>query len=166
MIMPVNRLFLPVRPSACGELSVGDGHRLYWETVGRDDGVPALYLHGGPGSGSSPSARQYFDPNTYRAVLFDQRGCGRSRPLADDASADLTTNTTTHLVVDIERLREHLGVERWVVVGVSWGVTLGLVYAQAHPDRVAAMALGAITSGARREVAWISRDISRVSPPE
>lgn len=162
----VDTFFPPVEPSASGELSVGDGHRIYWETVGRDDGLPAVYLHGGPGGGCTPAARRLFDPNVYRAVLFDQRGCGRSRPLADDAGADLTTNTTTHLVADIERLREHLGIERWVVVGGSWGVTLGLVYAQAHPDRVHAMVLFAVTSGTRRETDWITRDMGRVFPRE
>jgi proline iminopeptidase len=99
-------------------------------------------------------------------VLFDQRGCGRSRPLAGDRDADLSTNTTAHLVRDIERLREHLGIDRWVVVGGSWGVTLGLVYAQRHPERVIAMVLGAITTGRRRETDWITRDMGRVFPRE
>src|SRR4051794_37577414 len=162
MMTPVNELFPPVEPSASGHLPVGGGHRLYWETVGRDDGLPALYLHGGPGSGCTPAARRYFDPDTYRAVLFDQRGCGRSRPLADHAGVDLTTNTTTHLVADIERLREHLRIDRWIVVGISWGVTLGLVYAQAHPDRVRAMVLAAVTAGTRDETEWITRAMGRV----
>lgn len=156
----------PVEPFASGDLSVGDGHILYWEAVGREDGVPAIYLHGGPGSGSAPWARQYFDPDTFRAVLFDQRGCGRSRPLADDARADLTANTTAHLVSDIERLRDHLGIDRWVVVGISWGVTLGLVYAQTRPHRVSAMVLAAVTAGERREVDWVTRDMGRVFPQE
>jgi proline iminopeptidase len=159
-------MFPPVEPYASGHLSVGDGHVLYWEAVGREAGSPAVYLHGGPGSGSAPWARQYFDPSTYRAVLFDQRGCGRSRPLADDARSDLSTNTTADLVRDIERLREHLGIDRWVVVGLSWGVTLGLVYAQTHPQRVSAMVLGAVTSGERREIDWITRDMGRVFPVE
>jgi proline iminopeptidase len=108
-----------VEPDESGLLDVGDGHRVYWESVGNPAGVPVVYLHGGPGSGSTPSARRHFDPQAYRAVLFDQRGCGRSRPLASDPDADLSTNTTTHLVADIERLREHLRIDRWVVVGVS-----------------------------------------------
>jgi len=118
-------------------LSTSDGHDVYWEAVGNPEGTPAVYLHGGPGSGCTHGARGNFDPNAYRAVLFDQRGCGRSRPLAD-VPVDLTKNTTAHLIEDIERLRAHLGIERWVVVGVSWGVTLGLAYAQRHPERVVA----------------------------
>ena len=157
---------LPAEPYASGGLDVGDGHTVYWETVGTPAGTPAVYLHGGPGSGSRPHARAYFDPARYRAVLFDQRGCGRSRPLASDPGADLSANTTGHLVADIERLRDHLGVDRWVVVGVSWGVTLALVYAQAHPRRVSAMVLGAITSGARHEIEWITRDMGRLFPAE
>lgn len=155
-----------VEPHAAGMLDVTDGHRLYWETVGDPAGTPAVYLHGGPGGGSRPYARQFFDPQGYRAVLFDQRGCGRSTPLASGPDADLSTNTTAHLVADIERLREHLGIERWVVVGVSWGVTLALVYAQAYPQRVRALALGAVTAGTRREIDWITRDMGRVFPRE
>ena len=155
-----------VEPSASGMLDVADGHRLYWEMCGAPDGTPAVYLHGGPGSGCSHQARRNFDPRSYRAVLFDQRGCGRSRPRAGDADADLSTNTTAHLVEDIERLREHLGINRWVVVGGSWGVTLALVYAQRHPERVIAMALCAVTAGTRRETDWITRDMGRVFPRE
>ncbi|MGH3764173.1 MAG: prolyl aminopeptidase [Pseudonocardiaceae bacterium] len=153
-------------PYESGLLEVGDGHTLYWETVGNPAGTPAVYLHGGPGGGSTPGARRNFEPGTYRAVLFDQRGCGRSHPLASDLDGDLSTNTTTHLVGDIERLREHLNIDRWVVVGVSWGVTLALVYAQAHPDRVMAMVLGAVTAGTQREIDWITRDMGRVFPRE
>ncbi|MFN2494360.1 MAG: alpha/beta fold hydrolase, partial [Pseudonocardiaceae bacterium] len=155
-----------VEPYESGLLEVGDGHTLYWETVGNPAGTPVVYLHGGPGGGSTPGARRYFEPGSYRAVLFDQRGCGRSRPLAGDPDVDLSTNTTTHLVADIERLREHLGIDRWVLVGISWGVTLALVYAQAHPDRVRAMVLGAVTAGTRRETDWITRDMGRVFPRE
>lgn len=134
-------------PYDCGELGVGDGHVLYWETAGNPDGLPGVWLHGGPGSGSRPGDRRHFDPATYRVVLFDQRGCERSRPLASDAGADLTTNTTDHLIRDLERLREHLGISSWVVAGISWGVTLGLAYAQRHPDRVLALVLAAVTTG-------------------
>ena len=155
-----------VEPHASGMLDVTDGHSLYWEMCGAPDGTPAVYLHGGPGSGCSHGARRNFDPGSYRAVLFDQRGCGRSRPLAGDADADLSTNTTAHLIEDIERLREHLGINRWVVVGGSWGVTLALVYAQRHPERVIAMALCAVTAGTRRETDWITRDMGRVFPRE
>lgn len=155
-----------IEPYASGLLDVGDGHHVYWETCGNPDGAPAVWLHGGPGSGSSPSARRLFDPAAYRAVLFDQRGCGRSRPLADSAAADLSANTTWHLIRDLELLREHLGVDRWVVAGGSWGVTLALAYAQAHPERVGALVLGAVTSGTRAEVAWITRAMRRVFPRE
>ncbi len=155
-----------IEPSAWGMLDVGDGHEVYWETVGDPAGVPAVYLHGGPGGGCRPGHRRSFDPSAYRAVLFDQRGCGRSRPLADTAAADLSTNTTEHLLADIERLREHLGVDRWVVAGGSWGVTLALAYAQRHPARVAAMVLAAVTSGTRRETEWITRDMRRIFPRE
>ena len=151
---------------ASGMLDVGDGHSLYWETVGNPDGVPAVWLHGGPGSGTGVASRRVFDPAAYRAVLFDQRGCGRSRPLADTAAADLSTNTTPHLLRDLETLREHLGVDRWVVAGASWGVTLALAYAQAHPDRVRALVLAAVTSGTRAETDWITRDMRRVFPRE
>lgn len=154
----------PSEPYDTGHLDVGDGNSLYWETSGNPDGVPALHLHGGPGGGSGPVARRYFDPQAYRFVQFDQRGCGKSRPLADEPSVDLSTNTTGHLVADIEALREFLGIDRWVVFGLSWGVTLGLVYAQAHPDRVRGMVLGAVTSGTRRESEWITRDMGRIFP--
>jgi proline iminopeptidase len=158
--------YAPIEPYASGMLDVGDGQDVYWETVGNPDGLPVLYLHGGPGSGASPWSRQLFDPSAYRAVLFDQRGCGRSRPLADHSGVDLSVNTTAHLLLDIERLRTHLGVDRWVVSGVSWGVTLALAYAQAQPERVAAMVLAAVTSGTRRETDWITRDMRRVFPRE
>ncbi|MGH8938388.1 MAG: alpha/beta fold hydrolase, partial [Actinomycetes bacterium] len=155
-----------VEPYESGMLAVTDGHRLYWEMCGAPDGTAAIYLHGGPGSGCSHGARRSFDPRSYRAVLFDQRGCGRSQPVAGDGDADLSTNTTPHLIEDIERLREHLGIDRWVVVGGSWGVTLGLAHAQRHPDRVIAMVLAAITTGSRRETDWITRDMGRVFPRE
>ena len=159
-------LFPLAEPCESGSLDVGDGQTLYWETVGSASGQPVVYLHGGPGSGSTPRARRYFDPDAYRAVLFDQRGRGRSRPLVSESGVDLSTNTTAHLVTDIERLRIHLGIDRWIVVGVSWGVTLAFVYAQTHPDRVSAMVLGAVTSGSRREIDWITRDMGRVFPRE
>jgi len=156
----------PAEPYATGFLEVTDRNVLYWESAGNPDGLPAVYLHGGPGGGSWPGSRRYFDPAAYHAVLFDQRGCGRSVPLADSPDVDLDTNTTGHLVSDIEALREHLGVDRWVVLGVSWGVTLGLVYAQAHPGRVIAMVPAAVTSGRRRETDWITRDVGRIFPRE
>lgn len=151
-------------PDEAGHLPVGDGQTLYWETVGHPAGVPVVYLHGGPGSGSSVRARRYFDPERFRAVLFDQRGCGRSTPLADEPRVDLSVNTTDHLVTDIERLREHLRIDQWIVLGVSWGVTLGLVYAQRHPGRALGMVLGAVTAGTRREIDWITRQVGRLFP--
>lgn len=155
-----------IEPYESGNLEVGDGHSVYWETVGNPAGIPAVFLHGGPGSGCTSGARRNFDPEAYRAVLFDQRGCGRSRPLASEPDADLGTNTTDHLVADLERLRDHLGIGRWVVAGGSWGVTLGLVYAERHPERVISMVLGAVTAGTRRETKWITHDMGRVFPRE
>lgn len=145
-------------------LDVGDGHEIYWEACGSPTGTPAVYLHGGPGTGASPGQRRFFDPEAYRAILFDQRGSGRSRPLAHEPDADLSANTTGHLIADIEALRELHGIERWVVLGISWGTTLGLAYAQAHPERVSALVLGLITATTRREVRWMTSDLRRVYP--
>lgn len=158
--------FPPIEPYDSGMLDVGDGHRVYWECSGNPDGKPALYLHGGPGSGASPGQRRFFDPAAYRIVVFDQRGSGRSRPLASDPDTDLSTNTTQHLIADIEALRRLLGVERWTILGLSWGTTLGLAYAQAHPQRVDALVLGLVTTTSRREVEWITRDVGRIFPQE
>lgn len=158
--------FPPIEPYATGLLDVGDGHEVYWETCGNSEGKPALFLHGGPGSGCSVGQRRFFDPSLYRAVLFDQRGSGRSRPLASDDNADLSANTTTHLVADIEMLRVMLGVDRWTILGLSWGTTLGLAYAQAHPHRVNALVLGFVTTTSRREVQWITEDVGRIFPRE
>lgn len=130
-------------------LSVGDGHWLYVEEVGRPDGIPAIFLHGGPGSGCQHAHRSLFDPERFHAILFDQRGAGRSHPyLSRDA------NTTQHLVADIERIREHFRIDKWLVVGGSWGSTLALAYAEVHPERVAAVVLRAIFLGTRDEVEW------------
>ncbi len=116
--------FPPIEPYASGHLDVGDGHEIYWECCGNPNGKPALFLHGGPGSGCSPGQRRFFDPNAYRAVLFDQRGSGRSRPLASAPNTDLSLNTTAHLIADIEALRQFHGVDRWTILGLSWGTTL------------------------------------------
>ena len=153
--------FPPIEPFDSGMLDVGGGQRVHWEQCGNPEGVPALYLHGGPGSGCSPGQRRWFDPDRYRAVLFDQRGCGRSRP-----GIDLSTNTTDNLIGDIERLREALGVDRWVVLGLSWGTTLGLAYAQAHPKKVAGLVLGLVTTTSQREVEWITEGVGRLFPAE
>ncbi|OOF20912.1 prolyl aminopeptidase [Salinivibrio sp. IB574] len=162
----MTKRYPPIEPFNSGMLEVSDGHSIYWEEVGHPEGTPAIYLHGGPGSGCGPGARRNFDPEAYRAILFDQRGCGRSLPLMSEPDADLSTNTTDHLIADIEALREHLNIDNWVVVGGSWGVTLGLVYAQRYPERVRAMVLGAVTTGTRREIDWITRDMGRVFPRE
>jgi proline iminopeptidase len=158
--------FPPIDPYDSGLLDTGDGHQVYWECCGNPTGQPALYLHGGPGSGCTPGSRRLFDPDAYRAVLFDQRGCGRSRPLASEPDADLGTNTTAHLIADIEALRRYHGVDRWTILGLSWGSTLGLAYAQAHPQRVKALVLGPVTTTSRREVEWITRDVGRIFPRE
>jgi proline iminopeptidase len=158
--------FPEIEPYETGMLDVGDGHRAYWECSGNPAGKPALYLHGGPGSGSTPGQRRFFDPEAYRIVLFDQRGCGRSRPLAEETLTALEANTTAHLIADIERLREHLRVERWTVLGLSWGTTLGLAYAQAHPERVAGLVLALVTTTSRREVQWITEEVGRIFPAE
>ena len=158
--------FPPIEPYQHGLLDVGDDHRIYWECCGNPAGQPALFLHGGPGSGCSVGQRRFFDPDVYMAVLLDQRGSGRSRPLASDPGADLATNTTHHLIADIERLRDLLGVDSWIVLGLSWGTTLGLAYAQAHPRRVKALVLGFVTTTSRDEVQWITSDVGRIFPRE
>jgi len=158
--------FPAVEPYDSGMLDAGDGHRVYWETCGNPNGRPAIYLHGGPGSGSTPGARRYFDPDAYRVVLFDQRGSGRSRPLASEPDADLSANTTAHLIADIEQLRQLHGIDSWTVLGISWGTTLGLAYAQAHPQRVTALVLACVGTDSRREVEWMTRDVGRIFPRE
>jgi proline iminopeptidase len=147
-------------PFRTEHLDVGDGHALYVEQSGRPDGAPALFLHGGPGGGCSPRVRSFFDPEHYRIVLFDQRGAGQSRPnVGDDFDAAMHRNRTPELIADIERIREHLGVERWaVVLGGSWGSTLALAYAQAHPDRVDAMVLRGIFTFERDEIDGLFRN--------
>jgi proline iminopeptidase len=156
----------PVDILESGMLDVGDGHAIYWETSGTPDGKPALALHGGPGSASSPGRRRWFDPDRYRLVQLDQRGCGRSTPHAGDLATDLATNTTHHLLADIERLREHLGIERWLVWGGSWGVTLALAYAERHPERVTELILLSITLTRRADVHWLAHETGRFFPEE
>jgi proline iminopeptidase len=125
-----------------------------------------VFLHGGPGQGTVPGMRRGFDPERYRIVLFDQRGCGRSTPHASDPDADMSVNTTPHLIADMERLREHLGITRWLLHGGSWGSTLGLAYAQAHPDRVSEIVLVAITTSRRSETDWLYRGAARFFPAD
>jgi proline iminopeptidase len=153
-----------IEPTQTGVLETDDGHRIYWEACGNPNGKPAIFLHGGPGSGCTAGQRRFFDPQAYRIVMFDQRGAGRSRPLASDSDADLRTNTTQHLIADIESLRTHHRVDRWTVLGVSWGTTLGLAYAQAHPEHVRALVLALVTTTSRREVQWITHDVGRIFP--
>ncbi|WP_255584360.1 prolyl aminopeptidase [Dietzia sp. ANT_WB102] len=145
-----------IEPHDSGMLEVGDGQELYWECSGNPDGAPVIFLHGGPGGGTSPAHRQMFDPAAYRIILVDQRGCGRSTPHVADG-ADLAVNTTWHLVADLERVREHLGVERWLVFGGSWGSTLALAYAQEHPDRVRGLVLRGIFLCRQSEIDWFYR---------
>jgi proline iminopeptidase len=144
------RTFYPeIEPYASGWLDVGDGHQIYWERIGTPGAKPAVYLHGGPGGGMSPSQRRVFDPARYDALLFDQRGCGKSKPFAS-----IENNTTWDLVADIERLREMVGVEQWLVFGGSWGSTLALAYAQTHPRRVTELVLRGIFTLRRWELQW------------
>jgi proline iminopeptidase len=145
-------------------LDTGDGNLVYWECCGNPAGVPALIVHGGPGSGCSISARTSYDPARYRTILFDQRNCGRSKPHASDPAADLSRNTTAHLIADMEQLREHLGVDRWLLRGGSWGVTLSLAYAEQHPGRVSGMLLISVTSTRRSELDWLYRGAGRIFP--
>jgi len=142
-------LYPPVEPFDQRMLAVGEGHRLYVEQCGNPSGIPVVVFHGGPGGGCSPAMRRYFDPSVYRIILFDQRGCGRSRP-----HASVEDNTTWHLVRDIELIRETLGIDRWVVFGGSWGATLGLIYAEAHPDRVAYLVLRGVFLMTEPELDW------------
>jgi len=142
-------LYPPVDAFDQRMLDVGDGHTVYVEQCGRPDGMPVVVLHGGPGGGCSPMMRRYFDPAIYRVILFDQRGCGRSRPHADVAG-----NTTWHLVADIEAIRRTLGIATWTVFGGSWGATLALIYAQEHPDAVQALILRGVFLSTRAELDW------------
>lgn len=143
-------LYPAIEPYETGRLAVGDGHDIYWERSGAPGARTVLFLHGGPGSGADPIHRRYFDPTAWDIILFDQRGCGRSRPLFA-----LEANTTAHLLGDIEAVRSHLGVERWALFGPSWGSTLALAYAIGHPHRVSAMCLEGVFLGGAQDIAWI-----------
>ena len=145
----MDALYPEIEPRTTGRLPVGDGHELYFEECGNPDGIPVVFLHGGPGSGCESWQRRFYDPEQYRIVLFDQRGSGRSTP-----HAGLEANTTGHLVADIERLRAHLGIARWVVFGGSWGSTLGLAYAEAHPDRVLGLILRGVFLCRQADIHW------------
>lgn len=150
-------MYPEIEPYETGTLAVGGVDVLYWEACGNPAGAPALIVHGGPGSGCSPAFRRFFDPARYRAILFDQRNCGRSRPHASARTTGLSSNTTQALVGDMERLRERLDIDRWLIVGGSWGSTLSLAYAETHRDRVAAMVLFGVTTGRHSELDWTFR---------
>ncbi|MET9700838.1 prolyl aminopeptidase [Streptomyces sp. NPDC006529] len=156
--------FPPIEPYAHGLLDVGGGNRIYWETSGNPDGKAALCVHGGPGSGGRRSGRTMFDPEVYRIVVFDQRGCGESRPHACDPNVSLEDNTTHHLVADMERLREHLGIDRWLLYGGSWGSTLILAYAERHPERVSEIVIVGVTTTRPEETDWLYRGVRRLLP--
>lgn len=154
----------PIEPYDHGMLDVGDGNLVYWEVSGNPEGKPALVVHGGPGAGSTPGPRRAFDPARYRIVQFDQRGCGRSVPHASDPATDMTCNTTTHLLSDMEQLREQLRVSRWLLFGGSWGSTLTLAYAEHHPNRVSEIVLASVTTTRRSEIDWLYRGVARFFP--
>ncbi|MEE9388228.1 MAG: prolyl aminopeptidase [Paracoccaceae bacterium] len=142
-------LYPALNPYQSQMLDVGDGHRIYVEQCGNPDGLPVVVFHGGPGGGCSPAMRRYFDPNVYRIVLFDQRGCGKSRPYAS-----VHANTTWHLVADIERIRTNLQIDQWVVFGGSWGATLALIYAETHPEHVSNLVLRGVFLMTQAELDW------------
>jgi len=152
-------LYPEIEPYEKGMLAVDDRHTLYWEQSGNPDGRPVLFIHGGPGAGAAPAHRRFFDPRFYRIVVFDQRGCGRSQPYAE-----LTDNTTDHLIADIERLRRHLGIEAWMVFGGSWGATLALAYGVRHPERCTGFVLRGVFLGTRGEVQWFLAGMGTVFP--
>lgn len=165
-------LFPPIEPNRSGLLRLDGLHSMYWEESGNPRGLPVLFLHGGPGAGCTPAYRRFFDPYAYRIVLFDQRGSGRSTPLAETRE-----NTTQHLIADIERLREYLGIQRWLLFGGSWGSTLALAYGEAHPERALGFVLRGVFLGTRREVDWFlycmgtvfpeaAREFQALIPPE
>lgn len=149
----------PIEPHDSGMLPLDEVHTMYWEVSGRPDGVPVLFLHGGPGGGSSPEHRRFFDPDIFRAVLYDQRGAGASTPVGETRG-----NTTQQLIADIERLREYLGIERWLLFGGSWGSTLALAYGQAHPARCLGFVLRGIFLGRSCEIDWFLHGIRNVFP--
>lgn len=157
--MARKRLFSEISPQKTGMLPLDHGHRMYWETTGKANGIPVLFLHGGPGSSVVPAHRRFFRPSRYRIVLFDQRGGGKSTP-----KASLLANTTQHLIRDIEKLRRHLGIERWLLFGGSWGSTLALAYGQAHPERVLGFILRGIFLGRAQEIDWFLHGMQTFRP--
>ena len=152
-------LYPEIEPYASGMLPLDATHTMYWETSGNPDGIPVVFLHGGPGSGATPKHRRFFDPGAYRIVVYDQRGAGRSTPLGE-----LRDNTTLHLIDDLERLRRHLGVERWLVFGGSWGSTLALAYTEAHPERCLGLVLRGIFLCRKSEIDWFLYGLRHIFP--
>lgn len=152
-------MFPEIEPYAAGMLPLDARHVMYWECCGNRDGIPVVFLHGGPGAGSSPKHRRFFDPAAYRIVVYDQRGAGRSTPLGE-----LVANTTPALIADMERLRTHLGIERWLVFGGSWGSTLALAYAETHPQRCLGLALRGIFLCRRSEIDWFLYGLRAIFP--
>lgn len=152
-------LFSPIEPYDGGRLALDDTHSMYWEVSGNPTGRPVVFLHGGPGAGAGPDHRRFFDPRHYRIVVFDQRGAGRSTPLGATEN-----NSTQHLIADMERLRDHLGIMRWHVFGGSWGSTLALAYAQAHPERVSALVVRGIFLGSTAEIDWFLYGMAKIFP--
>ena len=155
----ISALYPPLIPYASGMLETTGIHRIYWETSGNPEGIPVLFVHGGPGSGTSPNQRRFFDPARYRIVLFDQRGSGRSTP-----HGELADNTTPHLIADMEALRRELGIERWLVFGGSWGSTLALAYAEVHPERCRGLVLRGIFLCRKSEIDWFLYGIRALFP--
>ncbi len=158
-MQPAHELFPPIEPYASGMLRVSDLHTLYWECCGNPDGLPVVFLHGGPGSGAAPAHRRFFDPKIWRIVIFDQRGAGRSVP-----RGEIRENTTAHLIQDIETLRAHLGIEKWHVFGGSWGSTLALAYGQAHAERCLGFVLRGICLWRGSEIDWFMEGMRTVFP--
>jgi proline iminopeptidase len=152
-------LYPPIEPYRSGMLALDRIHTMYWEQCGNPHGVPVVFLHGGPGAGSAPNHRRFFDPARYRTVIFDQRGSGRSTPLGE-----LRENTTLHLIADIERLREHLGIDRWLVFGGSWGSTLALAYGEVHPERCLGFVLRGIFLCRKSEIEWFLYGLRNLFP--
>jgi proline iminopeptidase len=155
----VPALFPEIQPRASGMLRLGAIHSMYWEESGRPDGIPVVFLHGGPGAGSTPRHRRFFDPGAYRIIVYDQRGAGRSTPLGE-----LRDNTTPHLIADLEALRVHLGVERWLVFGGSWGSTLAIAYAETHPQHCLGLVLRGIFLCRKSEIEWFLYGLRSVFP--
>lgn len=158
-LRPADPLYPPSEPHASGFLDVGDGHSLYWEECGNPEGPAVVFLHGGPGAGCAPAHRRFFDPEVWRIVLFDQRGCGRSQP-----SAEVNSNTTQHIIADIEAIREMRGIDSWLTFGGSWGSLLAVAYGIAHPERCTGFVLRGMFLGTSAELRWFMDDMYRFFP--